>query len=106
MRLAGHQSAGDGYYRPAEVPQEDLELIRLMDRQYLVTPFYGSRQMAAWLERCGHQVSRKRVQRQMRVMGLRTIYRHPRTSRPAPGHNVNPYLLEPVSQMRPRFQYR
>ena len=50
-----------------------------MDRQYLETPFYGSRRMKAGLERQGKQVSRKRVQRLMRIMGLRAIYRRPRT---------------------------
>ena len=34
-----------------------------MDRQYLETPFYGSRRMKAWLERQGIPVSRKRASR-------------------------------------------
>ena len=51
--------------------------MREIDRQYLATPFYGSRRMKVWLERQGILVSRKRVQRQMRVMGLRAIYRRP-----------------------------
>ena len=55
--------------------------MREIDRQYLATPFYGSRRMQAWLNRQGFPVSRKRVQRLMRVMGLRAIYRSPRTSR-------------------------
>ena len=81
------------YYRSKGVSEEDLFLMREMDRQYLKTPFYGSRRMKAWLERQGIAVSRKRVQRLMRVMGLRAIYRHPRTSRPAPGHRIYTYLL-------------
>ena len=64
------------YYRPKGASEADLSLMREMDRQYLETPFYGSRRMKAWLERQGKQVSRKRVQRLMRVMGLRAIYRH------------------------------
>ncbi|MFQ5875881.1 MAG: IS3 family transposase [Dehalococcoidia bacterium] len=89
------------YYRPVEVSQEDLELMSLMDRQYLVTPFYGSRRMAAWLTRLGYRVSRKRVQRLMRIMGLRAIYRRPRTSQPASGHKVYPYLLRGLEIARP-----
>jgi putative transposase len=89
------------YYRSAEVSQEDLELMRLMDRQYLATPFYGSRRMGAWLTRLGYRVNRKRVQRLMRIMGLRTIYRRPRTSSPAPGHKVYPYLLQGMEITRP-----
>ena len=46
-------------------------------------------------------VSRKRVQRLMRTMGLRAIYRSPRTSRPAPEHRVYPYLLEKAKNTQP-----
>ena len=81
------------YYRPKGASEEDLSLMREIDRQYLATPFYGSRRMKVWLERQGILVSRKRVQRLMRVMGLRAIYRRPRTSRPAPGMRVYPYLF-------------
>jgi putative transposase len=65
------------YYRPAPVRAEDLELMALMDRQYLKTPFYGSRKMTAWLRAQGYWVNRKRVRRLMRVMGLEAIYRRP-----------------------------
>ena len=49
--------------------------------------------MKVWLGRQGHWVNRKRVQRLMRTLGLQVIYRRPRTSKPAPGHKVYPYLL-------------
>ena len=72
-----------------------------IDRQYLETPFYGSRRMKAWLERRGVRVSRKRVQRLMRAMGLRAIYRRPSTSRRSPQHPVYPYQLRNVRITRP-----
>ena len=72
-----------------------------IDRQYLETPFYGSRRMRVWLERQGMVVGWKRVQRLMRTMGLRSIYRGPRTSRPAPEHRVYPYLLRNVHITQP-----
>ena len=81
------------YYRPKAVSEEDLSLMGEIDRQYLETPFYGSRRMKAWLGRRGIPVSRKRVQRLMRIMGLRAIYRRPGTSRPAPERRGYPYLL-------------
>ena len=81
------------YYHPKAASEEDLSLMGEIDRQYLETPFYGSRRMKAWLERRGIAVSRKRVQRLMRTMGLRAIYRRPGTSRPAQKHRVYPYLL-------------
>ena len=89
------------YYRAKESSQQDLSLMRELDRQYLESPFCGSRRMKAYLERPGKPVSRKRVQRLMRVMGLRAIYRQPRTSRPAPEQRVYPYLLRNVRITRP-----
>ena len=89
------------YYRPKGASEEDLSLMREIDRQYLATPFYGSRRMRAWLNRQGFPVSRRRVQRLMRVMGLRAIYRSPRTSRPAPQRRVYPYLFGKAKITRP-----
>ena len=88
------------YYRPKDTSQQDLSLMRELDRQYLETPFYGSRRMRASLERQGMPVSRKRVQRLMRLMGLRAIYRQPRTSQPAPERRVYPYLLRNLTITR------
>ena len=81
------------YYHAREADEYDLELMSLIDHQYLRTPFYGSRRMAAHLRRQGHQVNRKRVQRLMRVMGITAIYQRPNTSKPSRGHKIYPYLL-------------
>jgi len=67
--------------------------MKLIDRQYLATPFYGARKIAAWLKSQNCSVNRKRVRRLMRIMGIKAIYRRPRTSKPAPGHKIYPYLL-------------
>ena len=88
------------YYRAKGTSPQDLTLMREMDRQYLETPFYGSRRMKACLDRRGKPVSRKRVQRLMRAMGLRAIYRQPRTSQPAPDRQVYPYLLRDMTITR------
>ncbi len=89
------------YYQPVGTSEDDLALMKLIDRQYLETPFYGARRMAVWLKSKGHQVNRKRVRRLMRLMGLKTIYRRPRTSKPALGHKVYPYLLRSMRVTRP-----
>jgi putative transposase len=81
------------YRPPAEVSAEDLAIMALIDRQYLVRPYYGSRRMAAWLATQGHVVNRKRVQRLMRLLGLVAIYQRPNTSKPAAAHRIYPYLL-------------
>ena len=89
------------YYRHKGTSPEDLAVMKAIDHQYLVTPFYGSRRMTVWLSRQGYSLSRKRVQRLMRSMGLTAIYRRPRTSKPAPGHKVYPYLLRGMEITRP-----
>ena len=89
------------YYKPIGISEGDLTIMKLIDRQYLVTPFYGARRMAAWLKKQGYGVNRKRVWRLMRIMELKAIYRHPRTSAPAPGHKVYPYLLSGMEVTRP-----
>ena len=88
-------------YRRKGTRPEDLAVMEAMDQQYLATPFYGSRRMRVWLGRQGHTVNRKRVQRLMRTMGLRAIYRRPRTSKPGPRHKVYPYLLVGTQITRP-----
>jgi len=67
--------------------------MRLIDEQYLKTPFYGSRSMTRHLRRLGYRVNRKRIQRLMRLMGLEAIYPKPKTSQPHPEHKIYPYLL-------------
>jgi len=89
------------YYEPVPETEENLALMRLLDEQYLQTPFYGSRRMAVWLQRQGHAVNRKRVQRLMRLMGLEVIYPRPKTTIAGTGHRVYPYLLRGVEVRRP-----
>jgi putative transposase len=89
------------YYQPAPESEENLRLMRLIDEQYLKTPFYGSRRMTAWLEGEGYDVNRKRVQRLMRVMGIEAIYPRPHTSKGNPSHKVYPYLLRDLPIVRP-----
>jgi putative transposase len=92
------------YYQPKGPSEFDLRLMGLIDRQYLLTPFYGSRKIGEWLERIlDLAVNRKRVQRLMRLMGIEAIYRKPNTSRPAVGHKVYPYLLKGLEIDRPKM---
>jgi putative transposase len=81
------------YYKKRPIKALDLEQMKLIDKQYLKTPSWGSRSMRNHLRRLGHKVNRKRVQRLMRLMGLEAIYPKPKTSRPHPAHKVYPYLL-------------
>ena len=75
--------------------------MRLLDEQFLETPWYGSRQMTRYLRRLGHAVGRKRVRRLMATMGLAPIYQRPRTTVPHPEHRIYPYLLRDLVVDRP-----
>ena len=88
------------YAGPGESPLT-LRLMRLIDAQFLETPFYGSRQMTRWLRRQGNTVSRKRVRRLMRLLGVHALYQRPRTSQPHPAHRIYPYLLRDLPITRP-----
>jgi putative transposase len=84
------------YYRLAGESAENLALMRLIDEQYLRTPFYGSRKLATVLG-----INRKRAQRLMRVMGIEAIYPKRRTTWPGVGHKIYPYLLRNLEVTRP-----
>ncbi len=89
------------YYRPRSPDASTLDLMRRIDAQYLKTPFYGSRKMTAWLRGQGCAVGRDRVRRLMRLLGLEAVYQKPKTSTPAAGHKVYPYLLRDLVIDRP-----
>ena len=81
------------YYEPKGETGFNLDLMRLIDKQFLETPFYGVRQMTWHLRNEGHLVNEKRIRRLMRLMGLMPIYQRPNTSKAAKGHKIWPYLL-------------
>jgi len=83
--------------QPVSGTAGNLALMRLIDAQFLETPWHGSRQMARHLRRDGHEVGRKRVRRLMAVMGLVPIYQRARTTVPNPGHRIYPHLLRDLA---------
>jgi putative transposase len=89
------------YYRPRPVSERDLKLMRRLDELHLEAPFYGARKLAAVLRREGHAVARRHIGTLMRRMGIEAMYRRPRTSIPARGAAIYPYLLENVAIERP-----
>lgn len=89
------------YYRPRPVSERDLMLMRRLDELHLEAPFYGARKLAAALRREGHRVGRRHIGTLMRRMGIEAMYRRPRTSIPARGAAIYPYLLENVAIERP-----
>jgi len=80
------------YYQARPESAENLRLLRTLDELYLKLPFFGSRKMAVELG-----VGRHRTPRLMQILGIEAHYPKPHLSRPAPGHQIYPYLLRGVA---------
>jgi putative transposase len=82
------------YYQPVGESEENLLLMRKLDEQYLLTPYYGVRRMTAWLRRQGFLVNGKRIARLMPLTGLPAIYPKQDLSKPNLTAKKYPYLLK------------
>ena len=89
------------YYQPATESAFNLQLMRLIDEQYLQTPFYGWSRMTAHLRRQGYHVNGKRIRRLMQLMNLQAIYPKPKTTVSAKNYQIYPYLLRNLTITRP-----
>jgi len=89
------------YYQPKGESAENLRFMEIIDKQFVETPWYGSRQMARHMKRKGHKCGRHRVRRLMRLMRLVPIYQEPNTSKKHPAHKIYPYLLKGLAITRP-----
>lgn len=91
------------YYRPVEVSDEDLRLMKAIDAIHLEQPFRGSRRIRDELldQKVVAYINRKKVQRLMRQMGLVALYPKKKTSLPGKGHKIYPYLLKGLRIDRP-----
>lgn len=89
------------YYEPRPPSSEKLELMRLIDEKFTDKPFLGARRIREWLKTEGWSVTRKRIRRLMKLMGLEAIYPKPKTSQRNPEHSVFPYLLRGLTIDRP-----
>ena len=78
-----------------------LDLMVVIEKHFLETPFYGVQQMTWHLQNGGHAVNYKHIRRLMRLMRLAPIYQKPDTSRPAKGPKTYPDLLGGLRIDRP-----
>ena len=78
------------YYVPKGESAENLRFMEIIDKQFLETPWYGSRQMARHMERQGQKCGRHRVRRLMRLMRLVPIYQEPNTGNKHPSIRSGP----------------
>ena len=89
------------YYVPVGVNAQTLKLMNEIDRVFTKYPFFGSRQIEAYLPRNGFHAGRHRVRRVMVLKGLKAIYKGPNTSKKHPRHRIYPYLLRKLLITRP-----
>jgi putative transposase len=92
---------GSVYYLPRPVSASDLALMRRLDELHLEFPFAGSRMLRGLLAAEGSKIGRRHVKTLMKRMGIEALYRHPRTTKPEPGHKIYPYLLRGLTVTRP-----
>ncbi len=84
------------YYKPVMETALNLELMRLIDEEYLLHPWLGVPRMTTWLRKDkNYQVNPKRIERLYRLMGLSAVGPKPNTSKRGQGlqHRVFKYLL-------------
>jgi putative transposase len=94
-------SRGSVYYLPRPVSASDLDVMRRLDRLHLEHPFAGSRMLHGLLIAENYKIGRRHVKTLMRRMGIEALYRRPRTTKPAPGHKIYPYLLRAMEITQP-----
>lgn len=90
------------YYAPKGESEENLELMRLIDEEFMKHPWMGVPRMTKWLRLDkGYKVNKKRIERLYKVMDLQAIGPKPNTSKPIKGHKKFPYLLRNLKVERP-----
>jgi len=89
------------YYQPRLPSAEEVRLKHRIDEVYTLCPFYGSRKIAAQLQREGMGINRKTVACSMREMGIAAISPGPNLSKRNQREGVYPYLLRYITSAYP-----
>jgi len=97
-------SRSSHYYQKASESNLNLELMRLIDEEFMNHPWMGVPKMTQWLRLDkGYKVNKKRIERLYRIMGLTASVPGPSTSKKGKGkeHKVFPYLLKDLNVEHP-----
>jgi putative transposase len=89
------------YYQPAAPSAEEVALKHRIDEIYTAHPFYGSRRIAAQMQREGLPICRNTVASYMQEMGIAAVSPGPNLSRRESQHRVYPYLLRGLTIAQP-----
>ena len=89
------------YVKPKGESEENLELMKKIDKHHLAHPTKGVLQMQDYLKDEGFLVNNKRVRRLMRKMAIYPIYPKPNLSKLGKAKYIMPYLLRDLSIQAP-----
>jgi len=90
------------YYKPKGESALNEQLMKCIDRYFLLHPYYGVERMTDYLNMdLGYRVNEKRVRRLYKLMNLKTIYARPSTTKRDPEKYVYPYLLRNLAVTEP-----
>lgn len=95
-------SRASAYYQPI-VSEQDIRLMKNIDKIFTDYPFYGSRRIRYELNTAYQTpIARDHVRRLLRIMGIEAIYpkMKPKTSAPNKQHRTYPYLLKGLEIIR------
>lgn len=85
------------YYKPVGETKENLTIMRLLDEQYLDTPFFGNKRLLVMLVNQGFHINIKRLRRLMKIVGWKTLYPVKHTTHADPVKYKYPYLLKDLT---------
>lgn len=90
-------------YKAKPVSKKNDHIMRLIDQQYMRTPFYGIDRMTDYINELpyGYKVNVKRIRRLYKLMDLKAIGPRPRTILPGLKQYKHPYLLNDINVVRP-----
>jgi putative transposase len=89
------------YHRVTPPSDDDLKLMKMIDKIHLSRPFLGVRRITDSLRDSGEATNHKRVYRLMKQMGIQAIYPKPNTSKKHPKNKIYPYLLRGLTINQP-----
>jgi len=89
------------YYEAVGENDENLQIMRLMDEEFLEHPTHGVIQMQDFLFALNFTVNHKRVRRLLRKMGIMALYPKRNLSKLGHAKYIRPYLLRGLQIVRP-----
>lgn len=89
------------YYQASQESQENLQIMRYMDEEFLEHPTHGVLQMQDFLFSLSLVVNVKRIRRLLRKMGIMAIYPRRNLSKLGHAKYIRPYLLKGLKINKP-----